>query len=365
MAAKRYDTLDALRGVAALAVVVFHLNLVRLEPSLLPGAYLAVDFFFILSGFVLAAAYEQALEAQLSLRAFFLKRLVRLYPMAFLGAALGLAVLLVKWWTTPVKVDPLPQILISGFFNGLMLPTFFGGTASRLETFPGNGPLWTLFFEMMANLVWAWVGVRLRTTALAVITAIAGACLIVLVITFHTGNLGFDSKSFLGGLARVSFGFPLGVIIYRRRDLLSAGHIPYPRFLLGAALCILFAWPWGAQGYGVPWRDLISITVLLPLIVILGTGRSGSSRLGSFLGELSYPVYVVHFPLLAVASGLHQTVLRHFNVQVLAASAFAVAVAAATLAMHYYDRPVRKWLVRKVIWNRLAGRSDATAKESK
>lgn len=345
---RQYQTFNALRGVAALAGVVFHLAQVRLEPAIVPGAYLAVDFFCLLSGFVLAVAYEQALQGRLSLGAFFVKRLIRLYPLALLGAALGLAVLLLKWWTTPAKVDPLPQILVSGVLNGLMLPTFFGGAISRFGTFPGNGPLWTLSFELVANLAWAWVGVRMRTAALAVVTVISGAILIVVVTSFHTANLGFDDKTFLGGLARESFSFPLGVIIYRLRHRLSVGHIPYAPLLLGAALCAIFLCPWGARANGVPWRDLVCITTLLPIIVILGIGHSGTSRLGSALGTLSYPIYALHYPLLEIASALHQTALRHVNVQVLAGSAFALIIGSATLATRCYDEPVRRWLSQKV-----------------
>ena len=108
---RRYETLDALRGLAALAVVVFHLGQVRLAPDLVPHGYLAVDFFFVLSGFVVAHAYEEALRGSLSFRSFALRRAIRLYPLAILGATAGLALLILKWHFFPEKVDPLPRIL--------------------------------------------------------------------------------------------------------------------------------------------------------------------------------------------------------------------------------------------------------------
>src|ERR1700712_1409072 len=90
MGLRRYHTLDALRGLAAIAVVGFHISQVKLEPVLVPYGYLAVDFFFVLSGAVVAHAYEKQLRAGLSWQAFFVKRVIRLYPLALLGTALGL-----------------------------------------------------------------------------------------------------------------------------------------------------------------------------------------------------------------------------------------------------------------------------------
>src|ERR1700730_18632705 len=141
---KRYEALDALRGVAALSVLAFHLGQVKLEPGLVPHGYLAVDFFFVLSGFVVAHAYEAALRDKLTWRAFAVKRLIRLYPLALLGALAGTAVLLLKWRIFREKADPLSTILASSVLNAFLLPNLFGGVASKSELFPGNGPLWSL-----------------------------------------------------------------------------------------------------------------------------------------------------------------------------------------------------------------------------
>jgi peptidoglycan/LPS O-acetylase OafA/YrhL len=343
---RRYETLDTLRGIAAIIVVVFHLGQTRMTPDLVPHGYLAVDFFFVLSGFVVATAYEAALRDALSLRAFIAKRLIRLYPLAFLGAMMGLAVLLLKWHSFPSKVDPLPRILVSGAFNALMLPTFFGGAASRHEIFPGNGPLWTLFFEVAVNILWATLGVRLRTRTLAAFITASAATLAALTIHAGTGNLGFDIDTFAGGMARVCFGFPLGVLVYR----LNPAFRPFPGrwqpVLLGLILIAVLAFPWNADPRGLPWWDLVSVLIILPAIFVLGLRQGGGGVYGRFVGDLSYPIYVLHFPLLLVASGLHQTTLAFVNVHLIATLSFAIVMVLGAVAMRVYDEPARRVLSR-------------------
>ena len=346
METRRYETLDALRGVAAVAVMVFHLKSIRLEPELVPHGYLAVDFFFVLSGFVVAYAYEAALLSSLSLRAFVVKRLIRLHPLALLGAAMGLLLLLLKWRFYPDKVDPLPRILVAGMFNSLMLPTPFGGATSHHETFPTNGPLWTLFFEFVANVLWAWIGIRLRTVGL--LTVVLGSWVTMAVYAYHahTLNVGFDIATFPAGLARVCFGFPLGVVIFRLRSSLRLPALPGGALLLGAILLMILASPVNEDETGVPWWDLSSVLVWLPLIVVFGMAQGASGRVGALLGALSYPIYVLHFPMLLVASGLYQTVLRSWSVHLVVVVTLVMIVGVAFAALRLYDEPVRRVLSR-------------------
>jgi peptidoglycan/LPS O-acetylase OafA/YrhL len=340
---RRYETLDALRGVAALAVVVFHLGQYRLAPQIVPNGLLAVDFFFVLSGFVVAHAYEAALLDWLSPWAFFVKRVIRLYPLALLGAAAGMVVLLLKWHSVPDKVDGLPQILLSGLFNGLMLPTFFGGDVSRHELFPGNGPLWSLFFEMLINVLWACFGVRMRTGTIVAVTLVSGAALMMAGVHFQTLNIGFDIATFWGGLARVCFGFPLGVLIFRLHDRFRIPSISMGSLILGLALIAVFISP---ADRGVPLWGFVSVLIVLPAIVVLGVGQHSSGRIGALLGALSYPVYVLHFPVLLIASGLHNTALSWLNVHVLASASVLIALLLSWVSLRLYDEPVRRALVR-------------------
>ena len=341
MATRRYETLDALRGVAALAVVVFHLTRIG-EVQLMSAGYLAVDFFFALSGFVIALAYEKPLRSRMSWRAFFIKRAIRLYPLSVLGATLGLVVLLLKWHLVPLKSDPMSQILSSAALNWLLLPTFSASASSAYDIFPGDPPLWSLFFEMVVNLVWAWLGVRMCTRALAAVVLLSGAAMTAMSISFHTANLGFDPQTFWGGFVRSFFGFSLGVIIFRLRDHLTLGVGRFAPLLLSIVLLIILACPWNGGQHGVPWRDLISILVLLPMVVVLGIAHDGSGRLTRLLGALSYPIYVLHFPILYLISHLPHAALRH--VHLLSLAMIWTTLPVAYLAMRYYDEPIRRWL---------------------
>ncbi|MEP7456451.1 acyltransferase [Phyllobacterium sp. SB3] len=344
MNVQRYDMLDALRGIAALAVVGFHLSQFGMIPAILPRGYLAVDFFFVLSGFVVAHAYEQALRTNLSLRSFIVKRIIRLYPLALLGAMSGLLVLLLKWWLFPGKVDSLGVLLTSGALNLALVPSFVGASASSHDIFPGNGPLWSLFFELSINLLWAIAGIWLRTSSLITIMLVS-LILLALFASYHdTFNIGYDTKSFWGGLARVCFGFPFGVVIYRERHQIRRHARQWGNLVLAAALIGVFAIPIDLLPQSFPWADILLVSICLPAIVIFGISETSGMRAGYLLGNLSYPVYVLHFPVLLIMSGLGQSVLAGWNIHIIACLGVMAILALAWLAWRFYDEPLRKAL---------------------
>lgn len=334
---KRFLALDVLRGVAALAVVGFHLGQTRLlETPLVPHGYLAVDFFFVLSGLVVGHAYEEKLlTGHLSKRSLLWIRFVRLYPMALFGALLGLVVLLLKWRLYPERVDPLPQILASGALNGLMLPTFFGGAASRYELFPGDGPLWSIFFEAAINLLWVVFAARLKTTALVAIVFVSAIFFVALALHFETAHIGFNIQTFFGGVARVTFGFTLGVVFSRLKWYDKMPTIPFGIVIPGTVLTMLLIIPHGIV------IDLVSILIIMPAIVALGAAQTADDNTSHILGELSYPVYAIHFPILVIASGIYQTKLSYLSPHAVSFAAVIVCVVSSYLIMNYFDKPVR------------------------
>jgi peptidoglycan/LPS O-acetylase OafA/YrhL len=348
LSSRRYETLDALRGVAALAVVGFHLGQVKLEPAIVPYGFLAVDFFFVLSGFVVAHAYENRLRDGLSWQAFFIRRSIRIYPLALLGAVMGLVVLLLKWHSFPSKVDPLPEILASGVLNSLILPTGFGTAASRHELFPGNGPLWTLFFEMVANAVWAAVGFRSRTRMLVIFTVACGVALAGLDCYFHTANIGFDVDTLWGGFARVGFGFSLGVLLFRFLPVVKIPSFRAGPPILAMMLIGVLAFPLAPVPRGIPWYPMVCTFTILPMIVVLGIGQDARGAFGTFVGNLSYPVYVLHFPIVLMVSGLHQSLLAGVNAHLLSAATVVFIIALGMAAATLYDEPIRRRLIRIV-----------------
>ncbi len=344
MNAPRYGALDALRGIAALLVVGFHLSQIGMIPVIVPRAYLAVDFFFILSGFVIAHAYENNLRTRLTLRSFLIKRAIRLYPLAFLGAGLGVLVLLLKWILYPEKVESLGLLLATGALNLAILPSFLGATAASHDLFPGNGPLWSLFFELLINLAWATFGIWLRTSTLIAIALVSLTFLAFFASQYHTLNIGYDTATFWAGWARICFGFPLGVVIYRERHRINAGSRQWGILSLSAALIAVFAIPADLTSHVFPWIDLLIISICLPAIMMGGMTQMNSTACGNLLGGLSYPVYVLHFPILLMMSGLHQSLLSKWNIHIIACMSVLAVLLISWMAWRLYDEPLRRVL---------------------
>ncbi|HLZ83443.1 MAG TPA: acyltransferase [Caulobacteraceae bacterium] len=350
MAKTRYETLDALRGVAALAVVVYHLHAFNVTPDLLPSAHLAVDFFFVLSGFVVAHAYEAARLGRMSWLDFASRRLTRLMPLASLGAAVGLAVLLVKWRLFPGAEPPLANILLAGILNLFMLPSFVGNTIYEHGIFPGDGPLWSLFFELAVNLVWGWIGVRLTMRQLALFVAASGLTMVALALLQGSTRMGVGPETFWGGMARASFGFTLGVLLHRLRGALSVPARRWAPLACAGALALAFAGPaWLVHGpvQTLVW-DLAWMLLALPAVVVVGAGQDGGGWLSKRLGELSYPVYVLHWPCVEVLAGVRQKLLPSLDWAAFSVLAMALVVLLAWLTLKLYDEPARRWLSRRL-----------------
>jgi peptidoglycan/LPS O-acetylase OafA/YrhL len=268
----RFATLDGLRGVAALLVMLYHAG--PKSPVAMPGGYLAVDLFFALSGFVLALAYEPRLRAGLSLKDFTVGRIVRIYPMLLVGAAIG-AVLL------PAHAGML-----------VMVPDF----DSPKLLFPANPPMWSLLFELLINLAFAVLALRIGPRGLLWTLATSGTVLCY--AAFESGqalNVGAFWGTAVFGAARTVFSFTLGVALYRLRDRLKLGRraawqswLLFP-VLLGA---LMFAPADRA------WWDLACVFVVLPMLLWLGTlWEVPNGKLAETLGDLSYPLYCIHAPL--------------------------------------------------------------------
>ncbi|MGY5775057.1 acyltransferase family protein [Rhizobium sp. LEGMi135b] len=285
----RYAALDAMRGLAAFAVVVYHL-----DRPYAPSAYIAVDFFFVLSGFVIARAYGEKLASGMTVLAFMKARYARLYPLFLIGSVYGLVQLLLHWQSAGIgRADLAASILTTVFM--LPSPSFLTRSAGDiLALYPLNGPAWSLFWELLANLVFALVLFRLKTRSLVLIAAASLVMLIASVFYHKSLDLGWEWHSVDGGFARVFFSFTLGMIIYRLRNVAALGHTvnTYVALLPISAILILLFLPTYSLKYALVFCILIS-----PLIVLAGTMLElpeKLQRLGIFLGYLSYPIYMCH-----------------------------------------------------------------------
>lgn len=339
----RFLLLDGLRGVAAFAVILDHVPGGWLG-DLIPGRYLAVDFFFVLSGFVLAHAYGRGLEAGGSPLDFMKARLIRLYPIYLLGFLIALSVVglgAARGWIGPGWAD----ILTVAAFGLLFLPAPVTEGYGDGALYPANAPAWSLFFELVANVVYALIARMLSWRVLGVILGMSAAAA-AFTIARH-GDVrgpGWMWAHFDAGLARVLFDFFAGVAIYRLRMVLKLQALPW-WVVVAAFLGVIAAVPVGG------WRviyDIAAALVLMPMLVALASCavvRGVVARLCAISGLLSYGVYVLHVPIL----GLIRTAAAVTGVELGEGPFLAVAVAAsagiaAWVANCAYDGPVRRWL---------------------
>ena len=264
--------LDALRGVAAILVVGFHVWAIYDVWPVFNRAYIAVDFFFMLSGYVLARTYEGRMEPV----KFAISRFRRLAPTMAIGAFIGFLAFASIGHTAPAIF----------LWSLIFIPTFVDGMPFVL-----NRPAWSIFFEYLANVAHAVVFARLNTLTLA---AIAAVCAIILASQGTELDLmGARDKYFLLGFPRVALPYLMGIILWR-----TLGDKPRGPFALAVMLLVAGMAP------DLPWfTDLVFVLVLSPLIIICGLG----GQRGKMLGDLSFPLYAVHYPILQLAhwNGYH------------------------------------------------------------
>lgn len=330
-----FEVMDGLRGIAALAVVTFH---TFLNGGPLPNGQLAVDLFFLLSGFVIAYSYDERLCLSMPIRDFMVRRLIRLYPMVFVGALGGILIALIHNKTNHVDAYPVRSIAYSGGLSLFVLP--YLGNAINERAFSFNPPLWSLFFELVANVVYAVFARRLSIFVLVAIV-ISGLTGIVL-----GGPLGGGAKeTILLGFPRVACGFFGGVLLFR---LWKSGWLPKINgnfLILSAALVAIF---------GIP--TLIGGSAFLPVYAIflaimicaIGARRSRFDKYCALLGQLSYPIYLIHWLTLYVFAWLGGKIgLAGPNYPILAAIHFCCVPFMAYFVARFYETPVRLFLTTR------------------
>jgi peptidoglycan/LPS O-acetylase OafA/YrhL len=277
-----FAVMDGLRGVAAMAVVVLHS---WRNDAMMVNGQLAVDLFFLLSGFVIAHAYDDRLRTGMPVRAFLLRRWIRLYPLIFVGAVGGVAIALIHDKTDPARAYPIGSLLSSGALSVFVLPYLAPHISEKAFSF--DIPLWSMFFEIAANLVYVVFARYLTKTVLALLV-VAG--LIGIVVGGPLG--GFDKANFAFGFARVACGFFGGVLLFRLR---REGRLPTVDgnfFMLAAVLVAVFAIPRLIGG----WAFLPVFAVFVAVIVCAAGARAQrADRYFILIGALSYPIYLLHW----------------------------------------------------------------------
>ncbi len=276
--------MDGLRGLAAMAVVMGHSSFIA--ELTVPNAQSAVDLFFILSGFVIGFSYDEKLSRGMSAGQFGLRRFIRLYPMLLIGTVGGIAIAVIHNLTNLDHAYPPISILISGGLSILVLP-YLGQGIPTNTVFSFNAPIWSLFFEIWANVAYA---IFQRWLSIPVLMTLTIGALIVIGIMGPLG--GAEKDTMVSGIPRVIAGFFGGLLLYK---LWISGRVPQIRgnlVTLGIIIFALFLSPIAITGW-----FFIPVFALLCLIV-LASANAAPSRLDNFssiMGEASYPIYLVHW----------------------------------------------------------------------
>ncbi len=333
---KKLEGLDGLRGLAALIVLAHH-ALHRAGIDWFAQGYLAVDLFFMLSGFVIALAYENRLRNGLGILNFTRIRIVRLYPLLALGALLGAGQVAVGVYDVPNS----QLILITQL---LLIPALWVSG----PLFPLNGVQWSLFFELAVNVFHAIINPWLGRVALGLL--VIGSALALALTSRHYGWLGggWSADTFPSGFTRVGFGYFAGVALFRmyRSGRLQSFKINWviPAVALPALIVT-------AQLIDrVHITDVITVVVAFPILVIVATNvqLTGKARsIALWLGAVSYPIYALQIAV-AMPAKLISLPDSPFIQAAYWTAISLLTIILSSLALRYFDEPMRRWLRRKI-----------------
>jgi peptidoglycan/LPS O-acetylase OafA/YrhL len=337
-----YYTIDGLRGMAALLIVLRHIIPLHANQLNAQSSYLAVELFFLFSGFVIAHAYDRRFAEGLGFWTFVKVRLIRLYPLYLLGFTVAVLTIPLARLLGHRAWPLLPAVVIP---NLLILPTpirFAGGLL-----YPFNNPSWTLFFELVANFAYALAVRHLNNRRLAVIVAVSALGLALTAATFQSLDVGYNQHHFIGGFGRVFFSFFMGVAVYRLQAYRPSPVRVSPWILMAAAFLLLIAPV--PKGVDRALYDSLCALVVFPVFAYLSTsvepGPRGQ-RLFVLGGGVSYALYLIHAPLGGMLNQVFGVIGRPKGSAALGIAFVAFAFGVAWLAERFYDRPARRWLTK-------------------
>ncbi len=359
---KHYIILDALRGVAALVVVLFHLletfTFGNNHLQIINHGYLAVDFFFVLSGFVIGYAYDDRWD-KMSLGSFFKRRLIRLHPMIIAGMLIGGITFFFQAspYFPGISEIPVWKLLLVTFLGFVLVPV---GPSLDIrawnEMYPTNGPAWTLFFEYIANILYALFIRKFSNKVLAGLALVTGAALVHLAVTRGDiiGGWSLEPLQLRIGFTRLLYPFFAGLLLSR---IVKPGSVKNAFLWCSILLVTVLSVP-RLGGTEHIWINglyiAVSVIVLFPLIVYMGASGDVKGRFATklcrFLGDISYPIYIIHYPLMylfmAWVSKNNASLTASLPMVLLY---FVLSIVLAYVLFKIYDVPVRKWLTKKTI----------------
>ena len=365
-----YHLLDGLRGVAALMVIWYHV----FEGYAFAGGttidtfnhgYLAVDFFFILSGFVIGYAYDDRWGKSLTMKDFIKRRLIRLHPMVIMGAVVGAITFYiqgsVQWDGTHIGISMVMLSLLCTIFFIPAMPGVGYEVRGNGEMFPLNGPCWSLFFEYIGNILYALFIRRLSNKALTIVVVLLGVALASFAI-FNVsgyGNIGvgwtLDGVNFIGGLLRMLFPFSMGMLLSRNfKPMKLRGAF----WICTLVMIALFAVPYLEGTESICTNGIYeAFCIIIAFPILLWIGASGtttdkkSTQICKFLGDISYPIYVIHYPFMYLfyAWLIKNQLFTLGETWQVALCVYAWNILFAYLCLKLYDEPVRKYLAKRFL----------------
>ena len=373
----RYEILDGLRGVAALIVVGFHMMetyRVSYATQAINHGYLAVDFFFILSGFVTGYAYDDR-WGKLSTWEFFKRRLTRLHPMVVFSVLIGAAFYFFQGYYSQSALENSGWIL---FVACIVTDLFLIPTGKGIdirgwgEITSFNGPSWSLMFEYWGNVLYAFVFRRLPTAIIGALCVCSAFFTMDLALGLNVfgilpegkfnlvGGWVLNAEHMYTGFVRLLFPYLCGLFIARllssKRCANNPSGSPFHAsngfWWTSAGLILILFMPCIGTDVGVAdgLYQCLSVWFLFPMIVLVGAGSSIKQRwvqkLCKFLGDISYPLYIVHYPVAMLQFKwykYHQDAPLWMHIGVFV-SVYVISIIIAYGSLKAYDEPVRRWL---------------------
>jgi peptidoglycan/LPS O-acetylase OafA/YrhL len=359
-----YEILDGLRGVAAMMVVIFHIFEAHHfgDPfhQVINHGYLAVDFFFLLSGFVVAYAYDDR-WGKMTQADFYKRRLIRLQPMVIMGNIIG--ALLFYFGSGPVfppiattPVGKMLLIMLVGFTMIPILPSM--DIRGWQEMHPLDGPAWSLFFEYVANILYGMGLWKVSKKVLSVLVGLSASLLIHLLILGPRGDViggwSVTPEQLHIGFARLLFPFLAGMLLMRLGKRI---HVRGAFAWCSLILIVVFSIPRIGGPHHLWMNGLYEAFVIIlvfPVVVAMGAGdrvvAGFEEKTCKFFGDISYPLYITHYPLIYAYTewviGKKPSTLSGTVGGVLL---FVVALAIAYACLKFYDEPVRRWLTARYL----------------
>ena len=360
---KHYEILDGLRGVAAILVVAFHIFEAfsggNRFVQIINHGYLAVDFFFLLSGFVVAYAYDDR-WGKMTQWEFYKRRLIRLQPMVIMGMIIG--ALLYYFQASDILFPMIAgmevwKVILTMIIGFTLLPVPPSMEIRGWgEMHPLNGPAWSLFFEYIANILYALIFRKFSNKVLSVFVLLFAGMVINYTVFGPKGDViggwSLNLEQLNVGFTRLLYPFFAGILLSRLGKLI---HIKGAFWVCSVMITVILALPRFGNESSL-WMngiyESVCIIVLFPLIVAIGAGgeikNAFSLKICKLLGDISYPVYITHYPLIYwYTAWVVDNKVTLADGYLLGIGVLIASLVIAFLCLKFYDEPVRNWLQKR------------------